>query len=942
MHMTKNHRRLLLLIPTLLTLLFAAGIGTVYLGEWPFNRYFDRWGAKLVAMEKRGLLSTEFGAAWQDILSGQAMSGTARELVGSDTPDSLHDKAEVTIVDGVRINDYPSLSLVARLNQVSSYSNAIEIVDRKNRMIATIRTDHTRGKINEFPSVLITALIAAEDAGFYTDQHGFSYKSYVRAGLRAAQRSIATFSLSSPRGTSTITQQVAKLFISDIDQEGRRRVSRSIDRKLREMRIASALRKMYTPNEILEVYLNHCVTSDYGLIGIKDIAEGLFGKSPQELNDAECLYLARMVKWGRNLKKKIVSQCKTDLPRMAAALQWDENKQARVLAQIESLTFSRPQRVSTDHGQLVDLANEFWLKNLERAGMTEHERASMNIIDPNSLIRKKGNLRIRLTIDLPLQCELERLVNTRGYGEDTLITTDARVGSQGTEIERPTVPADTIRFVQVLDEDRDFSEPGASYSFTVKAGDTLVTNIRYKKTGRNRYRRSLFFYSRRPFRVNGQYFAYSIMDSRTGELRACYSRDRIGSRMASLLRNHTPNGSSTAKPIFNALMFDRGIFEPTTTWSDTILPPDTVPWARTFDYSKGHRTGVIFQQSAVKGRGYAVHNHGHVFAGCAPVFDHLSSSNNILGVETCYRLDCTVFDKRGRVTPEGFKTAQFLSRIGAFGRIKDSLKMRTVTGVRVYKELARIVGVDIDSMESYSRRIPVSDSLYSVALGTLELTLLEQMHLFNVLYDNNLIENPAQHPSLFVNNIVLNDRPLTIPDTVRLFHPFNDISALRPTWLGLHLRLVSNRWDNLEKYDLAYNDDSAGTTDTVFDANRFVMHGQPSNFAKSGTSDDIIRPFNTDPASKVRTNFGLWNAVVRVDLARFSANDSVPEPADLTIACIGECNTTYTGARDGKTLHKFLTRGLLKKAGIPAKNGYFSRYEHYLRQTIRGASSRCE
>ena len=52
-------------------------------------------------------------------------------------------------------------------------------------------------------------------------------------------------------------------------------VSKSVDRKKREIRLAVALRKMYSAEDILEVYLNHCITSDYGMIGCKDIAKGL-------------------------------------------------------------------------------------------------------------------------------------------------------------------------------------------------------------------------------------------------------------------------------------------------------------------------------------------------------------------------------------------------------------------------------------------------------------------------------------------------------------------------------------------------------------------------------------------------------------------------------------------------------------------------------------------
>jgi len=60
---------------------------------------------------------------------------------------------------------------------------------------------------------------------------------------------------------------------------------------------------------------------------------------------------------------------------------------------------------------LVDCANEFWLAVLKKNGATAPELEDMDIINPNSLIRTKGNCTIKLSIDLPLQSELEHLVN---------------------------------------------------------------------------------------------------------------------------------------------------------------------------------------------------------------------------------------------------------------------------------------------------------------------------------------------------------------------------------------------------------------------------------------------------------------------------------------------------------------------------------------------------
>jgi hypothetical protein len=336
-----------------------------------------------------------------------------------------------------------------------------------------------------------------------------------------------------------------------------------------------------------------------------------------------------------------------------------------------------------------------------------------------------------------------------------------------------------------------------------------------------------------------------------------------------------------------------------------------------------------------------VHNHGSIFEGCQHIYDLLASSNNILGVETVYRLNRQLFSDQGEILPDAFPYVQFFSRIGAFSRMKDSLKLSSVTGVRVYKELARIVGVNTDSMLSYGKIIPVSDSLYSIALGTLEMNQYEQMHLFNCLYNNDLIEHPANHPSLVINDITLNGDTVQLNDTIRRYHPFADLNNIRPTLLGLHKRLVSNPADGLAEYDIPYTPDSTNNyiPGNQFNPQDYSIHEPLSNFSKSGTSDDVIKPFNEGADSKIRTNYCLWNAVIRVDFSRFYGFGD-PDIRDITIACIGEGNTKYTGERDGKTLHKFLTKGLMQIGGVKSPNGFFSQYEEYLNK-VTPASENC-
>jgi hypothetical protein len=212
-----------------------------------------------------------------------------------------------------------------------------------------------------------------------------------------------------------------------------------------------------------------------------------------------------------------------------------------------------------------------------------------------------------------------------------------------------------------------------------------------------------------------------------------------------------------------------------------------------------------------------------------------------------------------------------------------------------------------------------------------------------MLYANDLIERPADHPSLVIKSLSLNGDTIPLADTVRLYHPFSDINRIRPTLLGLHKRLISNAGDGLAAFDVPY---SADTTGPAYDANAwsddaYWLDAPLSNFAKSGTTDDVIRPFNVDVTSDRRTNYGLWNAVVRIDLARLAGGGDIHDVRDITIACIGECNTRFTGVRDGKTLHKFVSRDLLRIAGEPAPNGFFTQYENYLKRVTPDSVRLC-
>jgi hypothetical protein len=158
----KTFLRLIIRVFYIVAAIAIVGAYPAYLiGRSAFYSYFDSWGNKLISLEKRGLLSKKFGAAWQDILKEEAMLHEANKITQSDTVSGKSQSA--LVVEGVPVNDYPSLSIVARLNTVQNYTNQILITDWRDSAIASIRTNHTRVKISELPQTFIKSLVAAED-----------------------------------------------------------------------------------------------------------------------------------------------------------------------------------------------------------------------------------------------------------------------------------------------------------------------------------------------------------------------------------------------------------------------------------------------------------------------------------------------------------------------------------------------------------------------------------------------------------------------------------------------------------------------------------------------------------------------------------------------------------------------------------------------------------
>ncbi len=133
-------------------------------------------------------------------------------------------------------------------------------------------------KIQDLPSYVPHATVAIEDKTFYT-HHGVSWSGLLRAFIMSViqQKQI--------QGTSTITQQLVKNAILTNE--------RSISRKLKEILLSLQIERIFTKDQILQMYLNEV---PYGstIYGIESASKTYFGKSAKKLTIDEAALLAAL------------------------------------------------------------------------------------------------------------------------------------------------------------------------------------------------------------------------------------------------------------------------------------------------------------------------------------------------------------------------------------------------------------------------------------------------------------------------------------------------------------------------------------------------------------------------------------------------------------------------------------------------------------------------
>lgn len=137
--------------------------------------------------------------------------------------------------------------------------------------------------LSDIPSLLIRAFLSAEDKDFY-GHCGIDLQGLVKAVLLNTLQQKWS---SNPVGGSTITQQIAKIFLVGNEH--------SFTRKIKEAILAVRIENALSKDKILELYLNQ-IYLGAGAYGVASAALAYFHKPLSELTLSECAFLASLPK----------------------------------------------------------------------------------------------------------------------------------------------------------------------------------------------------------------------------------------------------------------------------------------------------------------------------------------------------------------------------------------------------------------------------------------------------------------------------------------------------------------------------------------------------------------------------------------------------------------------------------------------------------------------
>lgn len=177
--------------------------------------------------------------------------------------------------------------------QVDPPSQSTSILASDGSVIANLYAENrTRVSLDQMSPYVKDAVIAIEDSRFY--EHG-------GVDTTGIMRALVSTARGNRQGASTITQQyVNNVINSSLEAEGKsdqvllNGVNKGVGDKLREMKLAIALEKKFTKEQILEGYLN-IVFFNRDAYGIEAASKFFFSSTAKDLTLPQAALLAGLV-----------------------------------------------------------------------------------------------------------------------------------------------------------------------------------------------------------------------------------------------------------------------------------------------------------------------------------------------------------------------------------------------------------------------------------------------------------------------------------------------------------------------------------------------------------------------------------------------------------------------------------------------------------------------
>jgi 1A family penicillin-binding protein len=267
------------------------------------------------------------------------------------------------------------------IRKIGDMQQATAVFDASDQLAFTIyQEQRIEVPLSEISPNLIHALIDVEDQRFY-NHHGFDLVRIGSAALANVRHRRAV------QGGSTITQQLAR--------QSFLRPDKTMHRKMQELILAARIERMYSKDEILELYLNKVYFGD-GLYGVEAASRGYFGKHASELSVSEAALLAGLVKSPSSYAPTV------NLERAIAR----RNVVLQTMLEAGDIDRATWQKARAQRVQLRDV-----LRAQEPHGQYFKEQVRRELVDRFGWQRVyQGGLRVYSTIDMPMQIAAEAAV----------------------------------------------------------------------------------------------------------------------------------------------------------------------------------------------------------------------------------------------------------------------------------------------------------------------------------------------------------------------------------------------------------------------------------------------------------------------------------------------------------------------------------------------------